>query len=149
LRLAIGYTWKGEKDMAQPRKATKTIGVYELVSDKKTAKSPRGKTIPDVCYYINFKVDGKLTWEKVGWLSEGYSEKLAAVAAVVRSERIRSIRHGEELPQQKQKAPTFKSLAEKYLKWSEENKNRKGIEDKSRYENHLKDRFDGKLLDVY
>ncbi len=80
----------------------------------------------------------------MGWLSEGYSEKLAAV---VRSERIRSIRHGEELPQQKQKAPTFKSLAEKYLKWSEENKNRKGIEDKSRYENHLKDRFDDKLLD--
>ncbi len=130
--------------MAQQRKATKTIGVYELVSDSKETKSPRGKTIPDVCYYINYKLDGKLFWEKVGWISEGYSDKLASH---IRSERIRSIRHGEELPQQKQKAPTFKSLAEKYLKWSSENKSREGMEDKSRYENHLKDRFEEKYLD--
>lgn len=130
--------------MAQQRKATKSIGVYELISDTKETTSPRGKTIPDVCYYINYKLDGKLTWEKIGWMSEGYSEKLATI---VRAERIRSMRHGEELPQQKQKAPTFKSLAEKYLKWSSENKSRGGMEDKSRYENHLKDRFEGKYLD--
>lgn len=130
--------------MAQKRKATKTTGVYVLFSDTKETKSPRGTKIPDVCYYINFKFERRLTWEKVGWLSEGYSEKLAAD---VRAERIRSMRHGEELPQQKKKAPTFKSLAIKYLKWSAENKNRKGIEDKSRYENHLKPRFDDKRLD--
>jgi len=130
--------------MAQKRLATKTIGVYQLISDTREAKSPRGKTISDICYYINFKLEGKLTWEKIGWLSEGYSEKLAAD---VRAERIRSIRHGEELPQQKKKAPLFKDVMKKYLKWSADNKNREGIEDKSRYENHLKSRFDNKHLD--
>ncbi|MCX5852717.1 MAG: hypothetical protein NT072_11820, partial [Deltaproteobacteria bacterium] len=126
------------------RKATKEKGVYELTSENKFAKSPRGKKIPDACYYIAYKLNGKLTWEKVGWLSEGYSVELAAV---VRGERLRSLRHGEELPQQKVKALTFKAVAEKYLKWSSEHKNRKGIEDKSRYEHHLKARFDEKRLD--
>ena len=125
--------------MALNRKATRERGVYELVSETKIHK---GK--PDICYYIAYKLDGKLTWEKIGWVSEGYSLK---VAADLRAERIRAMRHGEELPKQKAKAPTFKALAEKYLKWSSENKNRKGIEDKSRYENHLKTRFDEKRLD--
>ena len=126
------------------RKATGEKGVYEIVSENKTTKSTSGKTIPDVCYYIAFKLDGKLTWEKIGWLSDGYSVK---VAADIRAERTRSMRHGEELPQQKKKALIFSALAKAYLKWSAENKSRKGIDDKSRYENHLKDRFDEKRLD--
>jgi hypothetical protein len=126
------------------RKATGEKGVYQVVSETKTAKTPRGVIVPDTCYYIAFKIDGNLTWEKVGWLSEGYSIEMAVI---VRSERLRSMRHGDELPQQKKKAITFKVLAEKYLKWSAENKNREGIEDKSRYENHLQDRFDNKRLD--
>ena len=126
------------------RKATGERGVYELVSETKTTKNSRKKTIPDICYYIAFKIEGKLTWEKIGWLSEGFS---VTVAADIRAERMRTKRHGDELPQQKKKAITFEKLAEKYLKWSAENKNRKGIEDKSRYENHLKTRFDDKRLD--
>lgn len=126
------------------RKATDEKGVYQIVSETKTTKSSRGKEIPDACYYIAFKLDGKLTWEKIGWLSEGYSVK---VAADIRAERMRTMRHGEELPQQKVKAITFEKLAEKYLKWSSENKSREGIDDKSRYENHLKERFDDKRLD--
>lgn len=127
------------------RKATGEKGVYEIVSENKTTINGRGKTIPDVCFYIAFKLDGKLTWEKIGWLSDGYSVK---VAADIRAERTRSMRHGEELPQQKKKALTFSALARKYLKWSAENKSREGIDDKSRYENHLKDRFDDKRLDA-
>jgi len=126
------------------RKATGEKGVYQIVSENKTTRTSRGKTIPDVCYYIAFKLDGKLTWEKVGWLSDGYSVK---VAADIRAERTRSMRHGEELPQQKKKAITFQGLAKEYLKWSAENKSRNGIDDKSRYENHLKDRFGDKRLD--
>ena len=126
------------------RKKTDEKGVYQIVSETKTTKSSRGKTIPDVCYYINFKLDKILTWEKIGWLSDGYSVK---VAADIRAERMRTMRHGEELPQEKKRAITFKTLAEEYLKWSAENKSRKGIDDKSRYENHLQDRFDDKRLD--
>lgn len=126
------------------RKRTGEKGVYEIVSENKTTKSTRGKTIPDVCYYIAFKIEGKLTWEKIGWLSEGFS---VTVAADIRAERMRTKRHGDDLPQQKKKALTFSALAKKYLKWSSENKSREGIDDKSRYENHLQTRFDDKRLD--
>nr|WP_320010566.1 site-specific integrase [uncultured Desulfobulbus sp.] len=49
---------------------------------------------PDVCLYITFKVDGKKTTEKVGWLSEGYTPQLAAE---LRSKRIREARHQGEV----------------------------------------------------
>jgi len=125
--------------MAIDRRATKVKGVYEVVSETK-----KHNRKPDACFYIAYRLEGKLPWEKIGCLSEEYSIKLAAD---IRSERMRSMRHGEELPQQKKKAPTFKDLADKYLTWSKENKNREGIEDKSRYEHHLKPRFDDKRLD--
>jgi integrase len=121
------------------RQATKYPGVYQRIAKTKTFK---GK--PDIAFDITFRFDQKKIWEKVGWLSEGYSAKLAAD---VLSERIRAKRHGDELPLQKKKAITFEKLAEKYLKWSAQNKNRAGIEDKSRYENHVKARFDNKRLD--
>ena len=121
------------------RKKTKYTGVYERKSDSRTHN---GKL--DICFDITFKLEHKKLWEKVGWISEGYTAKLAAD---VRAERIRAKRHGEELPQQKKKALTFKVLAEKYLEWSRANKNRAGIEDESRYKNHLKKRFDNKRLD--
>ncbi len=118
---------------------TKYKGVY-----KREAKTKVFKGKPDIAFDIAYSFEGKKIWEKIGWLSEGYSAKLAED---VRAERIRAKRHGEELPHQKKKALTFKALAEKYLKWSAENKNRAGIEDKSRYENHLRARFDSKRLD--
>ena len=137
--------------MATTRRATAEKGVYELISDDKTTKSSRGKIIPDVCYYINYKTseagpDGrkvqKLKWEKVGWLSDGYSIQ---TAAVVRSERLRSIRHGEELPYQKQAAPTFKTIMSKYLTWADTNKAHGRTTDSYLYK-HL-ERFDNKRLD--
>lgn len=121
------------------RQSTKYPGVYE-----RTAKTRIFKGKPDIAFDITYRFQGKKIWEKAGWLSEGYSSKMAAV---VLSDRIRAKRHGDELPQQKKKAITFEKLAEKYLKWSAQNKNRAGIEDKSRYENHLKARFDNKRLD--
>lgn len=115
------------------RKATKEKGVYELVSETKFAKSSRGKTIPDVCYYIAYKLEGKLIWEKIGWISEGYS---IIAAAHVRGERLRTIRHGEELPQQKAKAPTFKTAMENYLAWADTNKANGRTTDNYLYQGH-------------
>mgnify|MGYP000901357167 CR=1 FL=1 len=119
------------------RHATQFPGVYEREAERVAGQK-------DICFDISYKKDGKKVWEKIGWKSQGYS---ADLARQVRNERIIAMQHGEELPQEKKKAITFKTLAEKYLKWSSENKNRKGIEDKSRYENHLKTRFDDKRLD--
>ncbi|MBN1664005.1 MAG: site-specific integrase [Deltaproteobacteria bacterium] len=121
------------------RTLTKYKGVFERYSQDRLYK---GK--PDVCFDIRYKLDGKDIFEKVGWASEGYTAKQAEN---VRIERLRTMRHGEELPQQKKKAITFEALAKKYLKWSAVNKSRDGIDDESRYENHLKDRFANKRLD--
>ncbi|MEI6313650.1 MAG: tyrosine-type recombinase/integrase [Syntrophus sp. (in: bacteria)] len=101
------------------RKATDEKGVYELVSEEKLTKTPKGKITPDVCYYIAYKFEGKLIWEKIGWMSDGYGIK---VAAAKRADRLHSIRHGEELPQQKAKAPLFKDVMDKYLIWADTNK---------------------------
>ena len=119
------------------RHKTQFPGVYQREAERVIGKS-------DIVYDISYKKDGKKIWEKVGWKSQGYSVELARQ---VRNERIIAIQHGDELPQEKKRAITFEKLAEKYLKWSAENKSREGIDDKSRYENHLKDRFDNKRLD--
>ena len=119
------------------RHKTQFAGVYQRVAERVIGKS-------DIVFDISYKKEGKKTWEKVGWKSQGYSAELARK---IRNERIIAMQHGDELPQDKKKAITFEKLAEQYLKWSAENKSRDGIDDKSRYENHLKDRFDNKRLD--
>jgi len=98
---------------------------------------------PDVCFDICYKKDGKLTWEKVGWKSEGYTEKLAED---IRSERIRAIRHGEDLPRDKKAIPLFGKVADEFLKWSKGNL-RSYIQDENRYRLHLKNRFGKKRMD--
>ncbi|OGP52868.1 MAG: hypothetical protein A2Y65_01250, partial [Deltaproteobacteria bacterium RBG_13_52_11] len=82
-------------------------------------------------------------WEKTGWLSEGYTEKLAVA---IRAERIRTIRHGEELPQQKKKVPRFDDVWERYRAWAEQNKTRGARDDISRYKKYLKDPLAEKRL---
>lgn len=118
---------------------TKYQGIYERKSD---SRIHNGK--PDVCFDITYKLGSKLIWEKAGWLSEGYTAKLASQ---IRSERLRNIRHGEELPKQRKKVPYFKDVASKYLEWARDNKTRNGRDDAYQYKNHLADFFDGKRLD--
>jgi integrase len=113
-------------------------GVYMRFSEGRLFKNK-----PDVCFDITYKAEGKKVWEKIGWLSEGYSAKLADN---VRSERLRSLRHGIDLPKKKEKAPLFKDIAKKYMKWAETNKTRGGRDDELRYKKHLAHRFDDKRL---
>jgi integrase len=125
---------------------TRYPGVYVRKSEPNEetgiGKFHKGKL--DECFYIAYKINRKLNWEKCGWMSEGYTAKLAAD---IRAERIRAIRHGEDLPKQKKKAPYFQDVADKYLQWAATNKARGGREDASYYKNHLSSRFDNKKLD--
>jgi integrase len=121
------------------RSATKHQGVYERKSQTRVFN---GK--PDMCFDIAYRADGKLVWEKVGWASEGYTAKLAVQ---IRSERLRNIRHGQDLPKHRKKAPLFKEVAEKYLAWASENKTRRGQDDIYRYKKYLAGRLDQKRLD--
>lgn len=94
------------------RHATQFPGVY-------SRRAERIKGVPDTCFDISYKKDGKKVWEKVGWLSQGYS---ADLARQIRNNRIYDIQHGNELPKEKKVAPTFGQLMKKYLEWADSNK---------------------------
>ncbi len=112
-------------------------GVYYRDS---STKRHDGK--PDRCFDITYKENGKLVWEKVGWKSEGYTSQ---AASQIRAERIRAIRHGEELPRKKEAEKTFGEVWDEYEKWLESNKARPK-DDGFLYKNHLKPRFEKKLM---
>ena len=116
---------------------TKFIGVYQRKSDSRTHNDKL-----DSCFDIAYQLEGKLVWEKAGWVSEGYTAKLASQ---IRSERVRSVRHGQELPKQKQKVPYFRDIAIKYLEWAETNK-AGSRDDFYRYRKHLAPSFDNMRL---
>ncbi len=70
------------------RDSTRFPGVYKRVSKR---RRHQGK--PDVCFDITYKdLRGKKVWEKVGYLSEGYT---AAKASQIRAERLQKQRHGD------------------------------------------------------
>ncbi len=69
-------------------------GVYSYESSERRFQ---GK--PDVCYVVAYRLDRKLRWEKVGWKSEGYTPQ---VAAEIRADRMKQIRHGEEVKTSKE-----------------------------------------------
>jgi len=120
-------------------KVKKYQGVYFLESRKTRFQ---GKS--DKCYYITYRnTAGKFKREKVGRASEGYN---AQMAVHVRGERMRKIRHGDEIPNKNDKIEfTFGEAWEKYNKWL--NTGKKHPEsDRSRYKNHIKKRFSKKYL---
>jgi integrase len=118
------------------RQPTRYEGVYERILNK----TFQGK--PNICYDISYKIGNQKKWEKVGKRSEGYDPKLANH---VRGERIREIRHTEELPKKKKPSPLFKEIVTKYYKWAEDNK-KSYIDDKSRCNNYLLPLFGKKRL---
>ena len=116
--------------MTTLEKVSKFIGVYYYESSTK-----RWKGNPDRCFYCTYKVNGRLVREKVGWQSEGYT---AHVASKIRSERIRTIRHGDTLPNQQK--PTFGDLWQAYNEWLTNGK-AWPEDDRLRYHKYLKDKF--------
>jgi integrase len=117
---------------------TKHPGVYTRVSEQRVHNGR-----PDICFDISYKRDGRKIWEKVGWVSEGYTPKLAVQ---IRAERLRMIRHGQDLPKEKAKIPRFSEIATAYLEWGKENKARAGRDDSYLYKNHLKEPLEKKRL---
>lgn len=99
---------------------------------------------PDLCFYITFKSGRRLIWEKVGKTSEGYGPD---VAAEIRAERIKAIRHGEEVKtareirrEQAEKDKPFAEIADAYF--DIKGPTLKGLTtDRNRYLKHLKPLF--------
>jgi len=92
-----------------------------------------------ICYYIHYRIDGKQKQEKVGWDYEGYSLKMAAE---IREERIRAIRHGDILANKKANTITIDEAFEKYTEWSTENEEITVKDDISVFREHIKPFFD-------
>jgi integrase len=68
------------------RTKTRYTGVYFRFAQKRIGLD--GK--PDKCFDIQYKKDGKYIWEKIGWVSEGYTVQ---DAIEIRGKRIKTIRH--------------------------------------------------------
>jgi integrase len=117
--------------------ARKWPGVFGYDSDKKTVQ---GK--PDVCYYIAYRRGKRLTWEKIGWKSEGYTPQIASEK---RSEKLREYRHtgsvktDKEIAREKIKTDrTLNEISDTYFE-SDRGKKLKGRKtDINRFDLHLK-----------
>lgn len=122
---------------AEKVKSKRFVGVYYRESDnpKKTYNGRRDK-----CFWVNFKVNGKLCWEKIGWASEGVTEQYANEKRLERLSIINApeTQEDEKLPKPKKRPFTFGEAANLYWTWAEAEGKHVGPE-KSRYENHLKD----------
>jgi integrase len=102
----------------------------------------RHKGIPDKCFDICYRsTKGTLVWEKIGWMSDGYT---AAFADQIRAERIRTIRHGGEIPKKKQD-PTLGEIWKKYNEWLNTGKILPNS-DRSYYKNHIEPVLANKTL---
>jgi integrase len=109
----------------------KFLGVY---AREHATRRHNGKS--DRCFEITYKTSsGRKIWEKVGWVSEGYS---AAMAANIRGERLRTLRHGDELPSKKKTAEmTFGELWKKYHEWALANR-KSFVAETNRYQKHIR-----------
>ena len=123
--------------------------IVETIDDAtgKTTKREKYNRVhhgkPDRCFYVTYRNSaGKFVREKVGWQSEGYT---AALADQVRAERIRSLRHGKELPDKKRAELTFGDAWKRYDEWLDTGK-KHVYDDRNRYENYVKPRFATKAL---
>jgi integrase len=76
------------------RKKTQYVGVYlRCAQNPKNRMGLNGK--PDKCFDILYKKNGKYIWEKIGWISEGYTVQ---DAIEIRGQRVKSLRHPELEP---------------------------------------------------
>lgn len=117
--------------MAAKRVKTRYEGVYVRETDK-------GVKIYDITY----RQSGKKVWERVG-PEPDYSPSLAAK---IRGSRLQDLWHGKTIPRRGD-APTFGTVADKYVKWSKAHK-KSWRDDETRYNMHLKERLAGKPVDM-
>ena len=99
---------------------------------------------PDTTFYITYRIDRKLVWEKIGRRSEGITPH---IASEIRSDRTRAARHGDAVKtakdiarEKRKKDKTLGEIAEHYF--SARGDTLKGKKsDQNRYDLHLKPLF--------
>ncbi|MDR2821105.1 MAG: site-specific integrase [Desulfovibrio sp.] len=122
------------------RTKTRYVGVY--FRHGKNRIGADGK--PDKCFDILYKKNNKLIWEKIGWISEGYTVQ---DAIEIRGKRVKAIRH-PELIEEIEKSGITITLDEAweafYTRWC---MNLKNPDDYALdYQKHLKPKFGSMYL---
>ncbi len=113
-------------------------GIYYRESSKRRHLGKSDRCF-DICYRDG---KGKLIWEKIGWMSEGYN---AAVAAQLRAERMQTVRHGDELPRDKEAEITLGEVWKYYNEWLDTGK-KDAVTDRSYYKKHIEPVFADHVL---
>ena len=132
---------------------TRYPGVKYRESTKRKIKV-KGHYRPDRCFYILYKVGGKLVFEKVGWESEGVTadqardERGKILVNIRKAEGFRSLKEKREIDTAKKeqkkiekasksrKDISFGALAQTYLDWGKHEK-KSFKDDEGRYRKHL------------
>jgi integrase len=106
------------------------------------SKTKRHDGKPDKCFFIRYMHQGKQVREKIGWASEKYT---AQDAHQIYAERLRTIRHGAELPRKK-KSLRLQEIFDKYIE--DRGFTLKGArQDRSRWKNHLENPLGKKTVE--
>lgn len=120
---------------------TRYIGIYYRFGERRFLTN--GK--PDKCYDIHYKSGNKYIFEKVGWISEGYT---IDNAIELRGLRVKALRHPELSDQsaKKRKSPTVNEIWEIYkVSWLPRLKNSGNC--LSMYEFHIQPQFGNKKVE--
>lgn len=115
--------------MSKKTRSKRYVGVYHY-------KGVNGK-----CLWINYKLNGRTKWEKIGWDYEGYTEK---TAQRIRGDRIRDINHGVELDTGSRDL-TLSEAFKGYMEWATASNKPSARTDRYRYGKHLS-HLDHRLL---
>ncbi len=119
-------------------KVKRYVGVYYR---EHNSRKHDGK--PDKCFEINFRVDGKLHFEMVGYASKGFTAK---DASEIRGKRVSTLSDGDDLPNKNKL--TFDELWQKYKKWAEAS-TKTFPKEENRYLFHLKPKLgDLRISDI-
>lgn len=116
--------------MAMKRiKSSRFPGVYYRES---SVRKHNGR--PDRCYDYCLREHGKLRWVCVGWLSQGFSEQMAANR---RLEAQTLLSRGESAMPERTARLTLEDVAAAYLDWLEA-EGKHVAQERMRYETHVK-----------
>lgn len=93
-------------------------------------------------FYITFRRDGKLIWERIGSEAQKYSLQNAAD---VRAIRIGAVKKGEELPRDRGPIPTVEEFFTEYLEGTSDKKSHG--DDQERFDTWIKPLLGGRKAD--
>lgn len=133
------HTLKIDTELGMKRVKAGPVGVYIRQSTHRMCQDGS----PDICFDILYSSAGKMKFEKIGWISEGYT---IDDAVVVRGRRIKALRHPDLCPEEALKlcGPTLDMVWDAYKERWLPNLKRNHTE--SSYRNYIQPLFGSRAV---